>query len=398
MKKKLLFISGGMALGGIERSLLGLLNALDYDKDEVDLQLFSVEGELLEFIDKRCHVLPEIPACAAMLQPVAAVLKKQPAIALKRAAVKLRVEKKYGGDDAATFALLSEYWHSCVGSMPKIKTKYDTVISFMWPHDFAAKNTTADQKIAWIHTDYTKAHMDFARDEKVWNCFDKIVGVSEDVCKTFASVYPRLADKLVVVENILPESLVRAQAEAFYPPEFDKTKKTILSVGRVSHAKGFELAAQSAKLMRDSGMDFKWYIIGYGPGEALLKSEIERLAVGDVFVFLGKRANPYPYMKACDIYAQPSRYEGKAVTVREAQMLTKPVLITAYETAPSQVENGVDGVICPQGVENVAQALTALLNDEALCAQLSENCAKRDYSNRSFLATFEKIVSENSEL
>ena len=392
MKRKLLFISGGMALGGIERSLLGLLNALDYDKYEVDLQLFSVGGELLPFLDKRCHILPELPACAAMTQPIATVLKRQPAIALKRAAARLRIDKKYGNDDAATFALLSEYWHSCVRSMPKIKTKYDTVISFMWPHDFAANNTIADRKIAWIHTDYTKANMDFARDEKVWNCFDQIVGVSEDVCKTFASVYPRLADKLVVVENILPESLVRAQAEEFDPPEFDKTKKTILSVGRVSHAKGFELAAQSAKLMRDGGKDFKWYIIGYGPEEALLRNEIERLAVGDVFVFLGKRANPYPYMKACDIYAQPSRYEGKAVTVREAQMLTKPVLITAYETALSQVENGVDGVICPQGVENVAQALTALLNDEALCVQLSKNCAKRDYSNRAFLDVFDRIV------
>ena len=392
MKKKLLFISGGMALGGIERSLLGLLNALDYDQYEVDLQLFSVGGELLPFLDKRCRVLPEIPACAAMTMPIAAALKTQPAIALKRAAAKIAAEKKYGSDDKATFALLAEYWRRCVSSMPKIKTKYDTVVSFMWPHDFAANNTTADKKIAWIHTDYTKASMDFKRDEKTWARFDRIAGVSEGVCQTFASVYPNLAEKLTVVENILPESLVRAQADEFIPPEFDQTKKKILSVGRVCAAKGFELAAQSAKIMRDSGVDFKWYIIGFGPDEALLKAEIERLAVGDVFVFLGKRANPYPYMKHCDIYAQPSRYEGKSVTVREAQMLARPVLITAYETAASQVEDGVDGVICPQGAENVAAALTALLADEKRRASLSRNCGERDYSNRAFLEVFDRIV------
>ena len=392
MKKKLLFVSGGMALGGIERSLLGLLNALDYDKYDVDLQLFSVGGELLPFVDSRCRVLPEIPACAAMTQPVAAVLKTQPAIAFTRAAAKLTTKKKYGTNDAATFELLSAYWLGCVKYMPKLKTHYDTVISFMWPHNFAARNTNADRKIAWIHTDYTKANMNFARDEKVWACFDAIAGVSEEVCKTFASVYPRLADKLTVVENLLPESLVRAQAEEFDPPEFDKSKKIILSVGRVSHAKGFDLAAQSAKIMRDNGVDFHWYLVGYGPDEAFLKSEIERLDVGESFVFLGKRANPYPYIKHCDVYAQPSRYEGKAVTVREAQMLQKPVLITAYETAPSQVESGVDGVICPQGPEAVAQALTDLLADEALCARLSQNCAERDYSNRSFLSVFDQIV------
>ena len=392
MKKKLLFVSGGMALGGIERSLLGLLNALDYDKYDVDLQLFSVGGELLPFVDSRCRVLPEIPACAAMTQPIAAVLKTQPLIGLRRAAAKLKVEKQFGRDDAAAFALLLEYWHGCVSAMPKLKTKYDTVISFMWPHDFAARNTAADKKIAWIHTDYTKARMDFAKDEKTWAKFDRIVGVSEEVCKTFASVYPSLSDKLTVIENLLPEALVRAQAEEFDPPEFDRSQKIILSVGRVSHAKAFDLAAQSAKIMRDSGVAFHWYVIGYGPGEAFLKSEIERLGVGDVFVFLGKRANPYPYIKQCDVYAQPSRYEGKAVTVREAQMLQKPVLITAYETAAGQVETGVDGVICPQGVEAVAQALTDLLADEALCARLSQNCAGRDYSNRSFLSAFEQIV------
>ncbi len=381
-----------MALGGIERSLLGLLNALDYDKYDVDLQLFSVEGELLPFIDGRCRVLPEMPACAAMIQPLAAAAKTQPAIALRRAAARLAVQTRYGRGDAANFALLAEYWHSCVKAMPKLKTHYDTVISFMWPHDFAARNTVADRKLAWIHTDYTGARMNFARDEKIWACFDKIVGVSEAVCQTFAAVYPRLAHKLTVVENILPEELVRAQAEEFDPPEYDKTKKIILSVGRVSHAKAFDLAAQSAKIMRDNGVDFHWYLVGYGPDEAFLKSEIERLDVGDVFVFLGKRANPYPYIKHCDVYAQPSRYEGKAVTVREAQMLQKPVLITAYETAAGQVENGVDGVICPQGVENVAQALTALLHDEALCARLRKACAARDYSNRSFLSAFEQLI------
>ncbi len=384
-KKSILIVSGGMELGGIERSLLGLLNAMDYDRYEVDLQLFSVGGELLKYIDSRCHILPEIPACAAMTQPIVSALKTNPALGIRRAVTKIRTERKYGRDDAATFALLAEYWRSCVRFMPNIEKHYDTAISFMWPHDFAAKKVSADKKLAWIHTDYTRANMNFRQDEKVWDCFDKIIGVSDEVCNTFASVYPNLAEKLITIENLLPETLVRAQAEEFVPEDMDTSEKTILSVGRITHQKAFELAAQSAKLMRDSGVKFKWYILGYGPDEAFLKSEIERLQVGDCFIFLGKRANPYPYMKACTVYAQPSRYEGKAVTVREAQMLGKPVLITAYETAASQVENGVDGVICPMGVESVAQALTDLLNDEPTQTVLKQNCAARDYSNRSYM-------------
>ena len=98
-------------------------------------------------------------------------------------------------------------------------------------------------------------------------------------------------------------------------------------------------------------------------------------------IILGKRDNPYPYMRACDLYVQPSRYEGKAVTVREAQLLGKPVVITDYATSGSQLEDGVDGVIVPMDNAGCAAGIAALLRDPARMQQLSENCAKRDYTN-----------------
>lgn len=380
-KQKLLIVSGGMEIGGIERSLLGLLSQIDYDRYDVDLLLFSVSGELLEFVDRRCSLLPQIDRCASMVQPIVTVAKRFPVIAAKRAAAKILSKKKYGVGDAAVFAQLSSYWHSCVKNMPKLNKKYDAAISFMWPHDFTAKNVDAKRKIAWIHTDYTVAEMDFARDEKVWNRFDKIAAVSDEVGEAFKKVYPKLSEKIFTAENILSSEFVYSQAKMFEPKELDKSCKTVLSVGRITHQKAFELAAQSAKIMHESGCSFKWYIIGYGPDEDFLRSEIKRLGVSEYFVLLGKRTNPYPYMAACDVYAQPSRYEGKAVTVREAQMLGKPVLITAYETSASQVENGVDGIICPMGARNVANALIEMLGDEELLKTLSKNCLERDYSN-----------------
>ena len=98
-------------------------------------------------------------------------------------------------------------------------------------------------------------------------------------------------------------------------------------------------------------------------------------------IILGKKENPYPYMKACDLYVQPSRFEGKAVTVREAQMLGKPVVITNFESAKSQVEDGVDGIIVPMDVESCAKEIVRVLQDKKLCERLSETCRNRDYSN-----------------
>ncbi len=386
MKKKLLIISGGMEIGGIERSLLGLLGELDYERYDVDLLLFSISGELLPLIDSRCNLLPEIKQCAFMTRPVLSAIRKCPSIGIKRAICRIAVQKKYGTDDGASFALLSSYWRSCVSSMPAQKKKYDAVISFMWPHDYAAKKVQADKKIAWIHTDYTVAKMDFKKDEKTWSCFDKIAAVSDECGEAFKKVYPSLADKLITVENILSSDFIKTQSEKEAPDDIDTSTKSILSVGRFTHQKAFDLAAESCRIMKDRGCDFKWYLIGYGPDEELIRSKIEENRVEDTMIILGKKTNPYPYMAACDIYAQPSRYEGKAVTVREAQILGKPVLITNYETAASQVKNGIDGIICPMDTAAVADALIDLLDNEEICSALSRNCLAADYTNKESVA------------
>ena len=126
----------------------------------------------------------------------------------------------------------------------------------------------------------------------------------------------------------------------------------------------------------------KWYLIGYGGDEPLIRQKIAEAGMGDRVIILGKKNNPYPYMRACDLYVQPSRYEGKAVTVREAQLLGKPVVITNYATAGSQLEDGIDGVIVPVDNVGCAAGIAALLRDPVRMRQLSENCKKRDYTNR----------------
>ena len=112
----------------------------------------------------------------------------------------------------------------------------------------------------------------------------------------------------------------------------------------------------------------------------------------DHVIILGKKENPYPYIKACDLYVQPSRYEGKAVTVREAQMLCKPVVITRYATSASQLEEGVDGVIVPLDNEGCAEGIVRLLKDSEKMKQLSTACAKREYTNAREVEKIYKLI------
>lgn len=397
MKKKILITAHSMEIGGIERSLVGMLDVIDYARYDVDLLLFSRKGELLPFVNERCTVLPQITQCATMLEPIRDVLLHgHVLLASARLLSRARVHFKYKAvsdsqkADAMGYALLQAYWDASVRFMPPLCGEYDAAISFMWPHHYVAQKVRAKKKFAWIHTDFTMMDMDKEKDARVWSQFDRIAAVSDECGAAFLQVYPQFRDKLITIENILPQSFVRKSAAEFEPQEMQNEGYRLLSVGRFCYAKAFDRAAKVSRILKDRGVPFCWYIIGYGGGEAQLRAQIAELGVEDCFVLLGKKSNPYPYMAACDLYLQPSRYEGKAVTVREAQMLARPVLITDFKTAHSQVRDGFDAVIAPQDEIALADAIEFLLRDEDLRRTLSENTKTADYGNT---AEIEKIYS-----
>ena len=111
-------------------------------------------------------------------------------------------------------------------------------------------------------------------------------------------------------------------------------------------------------------------------------------------ILLGKKDNPYPFIKHCDFYVQPSRYEGKALTVVEAQILSKPVIIAAYPTASSQLRDGIDGIIVPQDPQGMAFGIYKVLKDVELQKKLVENCQKNDYSNSEQIERLYQLMEE----
>ena len=146
--------------------------------------------------------------------------------------------------------------------------------------------------------------------------------------------------------------------------------------------------------MVDKGIDIKWYIIGYGNQkiEQEVRENAKREGVSDRVVLLGKKENPYPYIKACDIYVQPSRYEGKSITVREAQILCKPVIVTNYPTASSQIQSGVDGVIVPLEVDACAREMADFIRNKEEQARVVEYLETHDYGNEREIEKIYQLV------
>lgn len=387
MKKKILIVSHAMELGGAERSLLGLLDSIDPSLVDVDLFLLRHQGELMPQIPEGIHLLPTIPAYTVLARPMKETLREGHFLltaARLAANLRARIYEKAHHHTHSAVALDYSHRFTCP-FMPKIQpdTEYDMAVSFLTPHYFVARKVKAKKKLAWIHTDYRTVQIDVPSETRMWGAYDSIASISEAVSESFLSVFPSLREKIVLIENILPARLIDRQAEEPVPAgELAPEGIRLLSIGRYCHQKNFDNVPDICARLVQAGLNVHWYIIGFGGDEELIRQRIREAGMEDRVILLGKRDNPYPYIRACDVYVQPSRYEGKSVAVREAQILCKPVVITDFATSASQLEDGVDGIIVPMDNAGCADGIAVLLKDPEKMKRMSENCKLRDYTNR----------------
>lgn len=431
MKARIFIAMHYMEIGGAETALIGLLNALDPNRVDVDLFLYDHRGEMMQFIPEWINLLPQIPKYSVLERPIIELVKRGFwGIAAARLWAKCLSQKAYkrSGSKMENNGGLDKMSKCTTPLLPKINPSvtYDLAISFLTPHRIVAEKVKAKKKIAWIHTDYTRVWVDAEDELKVWQKYDYVASISGDVTNTFLQVFPSLAPKIVEIENILSPAFVRKRAELEdvsseligggkkliilsigryseqknFENAADICKKLIeemtklLSIGRFSEAKNYDNVPDICRKMVDNGVDVKWYIIGYGGDEDLIRRKIKEAGMEEHVILLGKRSNPYPYIKACDIYVQPSRYEGKSVTVREAQMLCKPVVVTNYPTAPSQIRSGIDGVIVPMDNEGCAHGLAEVICDKPLQERIIAHLKTHDYGNESEVEKIYKLIDE----
>ena len=395
MKPRILFVMHYLELGGAEKSLVGLLRAIDYSRFDVDLFLYCHRGELMREIPKEVRLLPETVAYACIECPVKDALRKgQWGVAWGRLKAKWQFKRyarrMHPKDGSAIFQYVMNAVEPHLPSLHHLG-EYDLAVSFLTPHNVVLKKVRAKRKACWIHTDYTQIDVNTALELPVWRGYDHIVSISADVTKAFLSVFPTLKDKIVEIHNILSADFVRSRAEEMTAEEVAREMPreegviNLLSVGRFTYPKNFDNVPAICSIINCQlsidNCQCRWYLIGYGGDEALIRQRIKEAGMEGQVIILGKKENPYPYIKACDVYVQPSRYEGNAVTVREAQMLGKPVVVTNYATAPSQIRDGLDGIIVPMDNEGCAQGIARFLNDKQKQHAIAHYLATHDYSN-----------------
>jgi glycosyltransferase involved in cell wall biosynthesis len=276
------------------------------------------------------------------------------------------------------------------------RKEYDTVIAFMegQPIYYAVTKVKSKNKIGFIHGDYTAMGLNKEFDRAFIGKLNALCTVSES-CKTaLDNTFPEYSNRFHVVYNIISSTFMREMAKEQADFEDDFSGMRVLSIARLSHQKGLDIALPAIAALKKKEIRFKWYIIGIGPEKENLDAKIQELGIGDYVRFMGERSNPYPYLKACDIYLQPSRFEGKSIAVDEAMVMCRPILLTDFSTASDQIDSGKNGLIVPMDSEGVAGGLEDLLLNEEKRAEFSAALAKCDYTNENEINKLYALICE----
>jgi glycosyltransferase involved in cell wall biosynthesis len=376
MKKKLLFVMNNLNCGGAEKSLISLLQTIDYSLYEVDLFLFKHEGMFLKKLPAEVNVL-EAPAyypyfdMSIKTAVVDCVKHSRFRIAAARigAGFVYRTEKNAARSEQRAWRYLSR-------SLASLTKEYDAAIGFLekTPIYYIIEKVKAKTKIGFIHNDYDKLGMDPGIDTAFFDRLDYLVTVSEECVKLLKERFPRFEHKIELMLNIVsPAAILDLAVDELKLP---KAGFTIASVGRLNYQKGFEMAVEACEQLIQDGYDLKWYIVGDGHEREKLERLVKAKKLEHALILTGQQENPYPYIKQCDLYVQTSFFEGRCLTITEAKILKKPIVSTDFTVIYDQLEHEQNGLIVKQDAISIYEGVKRLLDDESLRQRFVDNLQK----------------------
>jgi len=364
---KVLFVINDLGCGGAQKSLVSLLNSIEFQKeDSVDLLVLDQENRFFDEIPEEIKMLSCSDEIRAMFMPFGIVIKSDLKIAAKTKGIiskillKLDFRKK---DDN-----VQKIWRSWRLFIPKMESTYDLAISYVdgFANYYVIDKIRATRKILWVHNEYEKLTYNPQYDMKYFSEAEKIVTISDSCVDSLKNTFPEIAEKFMMLPNLSSKELIWKQSDVGIPDEYKGRKNILVSIGRLNAQKGFDMAIKAAAILKDKGIDFCWFIIGEGELNGTLSEQISMSGLENCVRLLGNRKNPYPYIRYSTIFVQPSRYEGKSIVLDEAKILFKPIVTTNYTTVFDSITDDVTGSIVNFNETDLAEAIMRLLSNKEL--------------------------------
>lgn len=392
-KKRLLFVIDSLGVGGAEKSLVTLLNLLDYSRYEVDLQLFAYGGIFEQFLSQEVNLLSPLDYVKFLNLPLWRQI-----LSLKRFFARLmyslRIRKK--GILHADKACI--YWQTIGSYIEEVAKVYDVAIAYAQgvPTFYTIDKIKAKKKLVWVNVDYKLQGATRTYQRVYYEKADVIVPVSDSAYNVFSTlVYPEFREKMKIMWDINDGTMIQRMSELPSDKPIKKDVPVIMTAGRLNKPqKGYDLALEAAKILRDRGVQFRWYAIGDGPYRGEMERFIAENQLQEHFILLGFTANPYSYMRQCDIYVQTSRHEGFGLTIAEARILNRPVVCTNFEACTMQMVDGKNGLITSFEPNDIADAIELLMNDKELYQNIRNYLMQEKKGNVEEIENFYKLIGD----
>lgn len=378
--KQVLYIIGALDSGGVAKSIVNLLNAIDRKDKEVHLLVMSAgDGPFARYIPEDV-IIHRNPISAWLLSGFGGVwqLMKHGHLLLALGSLLRMVLSKIDKPSAAwllaqMFPPLNSPQPSQLPSTPTSTPlnspqlpstpQWDTIVDYNGQQDlyYMVDKLNGKKKITFFHSDYHKWSYYERMDRKYFPKVDAICTISEQCVLSLKEVFPEVADKIKLVPNVsLPEMIYKLAAEPVTMPSLHGT--VFATIGHVSYNKGIDLIIGAAKILKEKGVDFSWIMVGSTDAAEGYVDEIMQSELKENFFFVGVQSNPYAYMQRADIIVHPSRFEGKSITLDEAKILCKPIVVTNFSTVRDQFENGENLSICEMNFNSLANAINTVFN------------------------------------
>ncbi len=414
--KKILFVIDSLHCAGAEKSLTTLLNLIDYSKYSVDLQLFGYGGEFEKLLPNEVDLLKPLEYTIFTDIPLKkAVLKAISIKSFKMFCSRIKYSREIRKEQYTHAEKARLFWQCTEKTFPIIEKEYDIAISyaqgiptfyvadkikakkkFAWvnvsyrlkpldiefqkqfydklaisyaqgiPTFYVADKIKAKKKFAWVNVSYRLKPLDIEFQKQFYDKYDNINAVSETTRDILLESFPEYRYKMVVISDINDPKFISSMADIgeSYKDDFEGLK--LLTIGRLAPQKGYDIALQACKLLKEKGVNFRWYVLGKGPLENEIKATIKNYGISENFKLLGVCSNPYPYIKDCDIYVQTSVLEGFGIAIAEARMLNKPVVTTRFDAVFTQMVDRKNGLVVDMNGQSVCDGILELINNKSL--------------------------------
>lgn len=348
---KILFLIHDLGVGGAEKVLVNLVNNMDRSKFDISVTALFGGGVNEQFLKPDVHY-------------------------------RAVFSRSFRGNSHIMKLLTPKQLHRLF-----VKETYDVEVAYLEGPASRIISGCSDREtklVSWIHIEQRSAEAAACSFRSVreavscYNRFNRIIGVSEEVRRTFLKALPVKVPMQVLYNTNESAEIVRQSKEAVDDGLFRDGEIKLVGVGKLLKHKGFDRMARIVKRLDSEGYPVHLYALGVGP----LRDELERYRAENhlegSITLLGYQTNPYKYVSKCDLFVCASFAEGFSTAATEALIVGTPVCTVAVSGMKEMLgEHNEWGIVTENSEEALYQGIKDLLDHPDKLVHYKEKAIER---------------------